>query len=56
MVESKDIEYKVFSVRLSDEVIEELKKRRKTLRSWNLLFKELLEMKTPFKLKQKKQK
>ncbi len=39
----KDLKYSVFSARLSDEVIEELKKRRNLKKSWNLLFKELLD-------------
>ena len=39
----RDIQYKVLSIRLSDEVIEELKKRRKNFKSWNLFFKELLD-------------
>jgi hypothetical protein len=34
----KDKEYKVFSVRLEDEVIEELQKNRANFKSWNLLF------------------
>lgn len=38
----KDIKYKVLSMRLSDEVIKELKNRRQNFKSWNLLFKELL--------------
>lgn len=50
----KDIKYKVFAARLSDEVTEELRNRRNEYKSWNLLFKELLGLKTPFKLKQKR--
>lgn len=38
----KDIKYEVFSMRLSEEVIEELKKRRQEFKSWNLLLKQLL--------------
>ncbi len=38
----RDIKYDVFSIRLSDEIIQELKKRRQNYKSWNLLFKDLL--------------
>jgi len=40
--EYRDIKYDVISFRLSAEVIEELKKRRRNSKSWNLLFKDLL--------------
>ncbi len=43
--EYRDLKYAVFSLRLSDEVIEELKKRRQNYKSWNLLFKDLLNAK-----------
>lgn len=49
----RDLKYQVLSMRLSDEVIEELQKRRKNFKSWNLLVRDLLNM-TNFKLKQKK--
>lgn len=48
--------YKIRSIRLSDEVWEALKKRQGNSKSWNIMFKDLLEIKTPFKLRQKKQK
>ena len=47
--EYRDIKYKVFSIRLSDEVIEKLKKRRLKYKSWNLFIKELLEIKKEIK-------
>lgn len=40
----RDIKYKVFSARLSDEIKQELENRRKDFKSWNLLFRELLKM------------
>lgn len=39
---SKNLKYKVLSLRLSDEVIGELKKRRQNAKSWNLLLKAML--------------
>jgi hypothetical protein len=51
-----DKHYGVFSARLEDKIIDELKNRRQTFKSWNLLFRNLLNLKTPFKLKQKKSK
>ena len=50
----RDLKYKAMSFRLSEEVEQELTKRREKFKSWNLLFKELLAIKTQFKLKQKK--
>lgn len=50
----RDLKYKLRSFRLSDEVLEDLDKRRRNYKSWNLLFKELLNIKTPFKLRQRK--
>lgn len=41
-MEHNNIKYSVFSVRLSDEIQEDLNKRRKEYKSWNLLFKQLL--------------
>lgn len=43
--------YKVMSLRLSDEVIKELKLRRSQFKSWNLMFEQLLLF--PAKSKQK---
>lgn len=40
--EYRDLKYDVFSVRLSEDIVNELKKRRQNFKSWNLLFKELL--------------
>jgi hypothetical protein len=37
--------YKVWTVRLNEEVIKELKLRRRKFKSWNLLFKVLLKIK-----------
>lgn len=45
----KKFKYKVFSMRLSDQVITELKRRRK--KTWNLLLKELLKINEPNSLK-----
>jgi len=41
----KDLKYRVFTMRLSEEVIKELKNRRVFVKSWNLLIKELLNKK-----------
>jgi len=49
-----DKHYGVFSVRLDEKIIEELKNRRQNFKSWNLLFRKLLGMKTEFKMKQRK--
>lgn len=49
----RNLKYRVMSLRLSDEVIEELNNRRKNFKSWNLLLKQLLGIKTEFKLRQK---
>lgn len=40
----RDIEYKVWTVRISKEVKKELDKRRKGFKSWNLMFIELLDI------------
>lgn len=50
----RDEHYKIFSARLSDEVTVELQKRRQNYKSWNLLFRQLLGIKTQLKLSQKK--
>ncbi len=50
----RDINYKVMSVRLSDEVIKELQNRRQKFKSWNLMYRNLLGFKKEFKFKQKK--
>ena len=51
----KDIKYKAYSFRISEEVKLELENRRKEKKlSWNMLFKELLDIKPKFKLTQKK--
>lgn len=50
----RDEHYKIFSARLSDEVIQELQNRRKIHKSWNLLFRSLLGFKKEFKWKTKK--
>ncbi len=39
----RNLKYKIWTVRLSYEVIEELKKRRQNEKSWNLLLKKLLD-------------
>jgi len=41
----RDLKYNIWSVRLSEEVIKELKIRRQNFKSWNLLFKYLLNAK-----------
>lgn len=41
----KNIKYKVLSIRLSDDIIKELKQRRKQFKSWNLFIKSLLKNK-----------
>lgn len=38
----RDIKYKGYTFKLSEEVREELYKRRRNFKSWNLYFKELL--------------
>ena len=38
----RDLKYDVFSARLENKIIEELKNRRRTFKSWNLLFRKLL--------------
>lgn len=39
---SRDLEYKIFAQRLSDENIKFLKKERKKYSSWNLFFNKLI--------------
>lgn len=41
MKNQRDLHYKIFAQRLSDENINWLKKNRKNYKSWNLLFNEL---------------
>jgi len=39
----RDKHYQVFSARLENKIVEELKNRRQNFKSWNLLFKQLVD-------------